>query len=483
MFLILQGINNNILQIMKIRKIYFLAISVLSLALGACKEESSVIDYSGYTDALVQSFKLADNSNIAPSLSSVYFTINQYGKVLPDNSLTGDNLVGEIFNADSLPVGSKTNRMIAEIGFSDPLKVMLYTASDTIEYSATDSIDFSKPVLMEVIAHNGINKKFYQIKVNVHNQVPDSLHWQQYVANPLADAGNIIAQKAVNLGNVMYWMVNGDAGVVLYTAPVTDLQNWTKAAVTLPEPADLATLSTFANNLYMVSTDGSLLRSADGQNWGVASDAMTFKNLIGEFNKPNAAALFLGLIQNKTNGGYYYAQSADGVSWTQSDTLKANFPLTGYSNPQQYFAGTRQRIVIVGGLTSKGVPTSSTWNYDGVQPWQEFSQSVLPAVQGASLISYEDSPGKEDTFWMLINGKNATNQYSNDIYVSADKGVNWIVADTLFNFPATYEPRAFSSVYVDANYFINILGGESAKGELNQIWRGRLNKLAFKPIE
>lgn len=481
MFLILQGINNNILQIMKIRKIYFLAISVLSLAVGACKEDSAEIDYSGYTDALVQSFKLADNSNVAPDLSAVYFTINQYGKVLAGNELTGDNLVGEIFNADSLPVGTKTNRLIAEIGFSDPLKVTLYTASDTLEYSATDSIDFSKPVLMEVIAHNGINKKFYEIKVNVHTQVPDSLHWEEYVNNPLADAGTIIDQKAVTLGNTVYWLINTAAGTALYTAPISDLKTWTKEAVSIAAGADLSTLTTFANNLYLVGGDKKLLRSADGANWGVVSESTSFINLIGEYNQPNVAAQFIALVEN--GGGYYFAQSTDGQSWTQGAAVPARFPLSGYSNTVQYYGGTTQRIVIVGGKMADGQMTSSSWNYDGVNPWQEFKQTRLPALQGASLVSYEEDPRTEGTFWMLINGETNKNTYSKAVYVSANKGISWIEADTLYNVPANYQARAFSSVYVDANFFINVLGGENASGELNQIWRGRLNKLAFKPVE
>ena len=481
MFLILQGINNNILQRMKIRKIYFLAISALTLSLGACKEDSTEIDYSGYTDALVKSFKLADNSKIAPNLSSVYFTINQYGKVLPDNKLTGDSLVGEIFNADSLPVGSNTTKMIAEIGLSDPKKVTLYTASDTIEYTSTDSIDFSKPVLMEVLAQNGINKKFYEVKVNVHKQVPDSLHWELYVQDPLADAGRIQAQKAVVQGGEMYWMVRTASGVNLYTAPASNLSAWSKHAVVLPQQADLSTLCSFANNLYLVSESGALLRSSDGESWGVAVESVKFKNLIGEYNQPNAAAQFIALTEE--GGTYYFAKSTDAVTWSKGEAVPARFPLTGFSNPVQYYGGTTQRIVVVGGVMANGAYTSSSWNYDGVQPWVEFTQSILPAMQGASLITYEQSPSTKDTFWMLLNGETADQKYSSAIYVSPNKGISWIEADTLYTFPKDYQARAFSSVYVDSNYFINLLGGTDNTGELNQIWRGRLNKLAFKPVE
>ncbi|MGL4293855.1 MAG: DUF6242 domain-containing protein [Bacteroidales bacterium] len=469
---------------MKIRKIYFLAISALVLAVSACKDDKQEIDYSGYTDALVKSFKLADNSKVAPNLSSVYFTINQYGKKLPDNKLTGDSLVGEIFNADSLPVGTNTSKLIAEIGFSDPKKVMLYTASDTTEYVSTDSIDFSKPVIIEVLAGNGVNKKFYEVKVNVHHQVPDSIHWEEFIDSPLADAGKIMSQKAVNLGAQMYWLIRNASGVVLYTAPVSNLKSWTKHTTSGVQSADLTTLSVFGNDLYVVDSNGSLLKSADGENWGVVaegSETLRFTNLIGEFNQLNATAQLIALTQNK--GDYYFAYSTDGISWKQEGVVPARFPLVGYSNPVQYAGGTTQRIVIVGGKMASGQLTSSSWNYDGINVWQEFRQPSLPQMEGLSLVSYETDPRVKDTFWMLLNGETASGKFSKEVYVSPNKGISWTKADTLYTMPANYDARAFSSVYVDSDYFINLLGGENNQGELNQLWRGRLNKLAFKPVE
>ncbi|MEG1585738.1 MAG: DUF6242 domain-containing protein [Bacteroidales bacterium] len=463
---------------MKIRKIYFLAISALTLGLGACKEDSTEIDYSGYTDALVKTFSLADNSKVAPNLSAVYFTINQYGKVLPDNKLTGDALVGEIFNADSLPVGTVTSSLIAEIGFSDPKKVTLYTASDTTEYVATDSIDFSKPVLMEVLAGNGINKKFYEIRVNVHNLVPDSIHWMQL--NPLTDAGTILSQKAVDMAGKAYWLIENASGTLLYTAPSDNLTAWTRSSANLTSGADLSTLCVFKNNLYLIS-NGALLQSADGVNWNVASAAMPFKNLIGQYGvSPNDS--LIALVAD--GSGYKFMNSADAAVWVDRGNVPARFPLSGYSNPVQYAGGTSQRIVIMGGELANGNYTSSTWQYDGINPWQEFRQTVLPALTGASMVTYEQSPKTKDTFWMVLGGKKTDNTYSKAIYVSPNnKGVSWLEADTLFTFPTDFTARAFTSAYVDSNYFINLLGGVDNTGELNQIWRGRLNKLVFKPVE
>lgn len=467
---------------MKIRKIYFLAFSALAFSLGSCdKDSEETIDTIGYTDALVNSFMLSDNAAYAKNLSGYYFTINQYGEKLADNTLTGDNLVGQIFNADSLPVGTKTSKLIAEIGFSNPSKVMLYTASDTVEYDATDSIDFSSPVLMEVIAANGVNKKFYQIKVNVHKQVPDSIHWVLYQNNPLSDAGQIVSQKAVTVGSSIYWMIENAAGVSLYVASTDDLTRWDKRDVKISQVVDLSTLCVFNGSLYLIS-DGQLIKSTDGTSWSVASQAYQFKNLIGAYDRTEKGSELIGIISD--GGNYLFASSSDGTTWKQGESLDLGFPINGYSNilrTPKGDKGSMPRITIMGGVTSKNELVTGGWSYDGSN-WFPFQDGDIPALKGASMVKYQ-SVEKKDSCWMLMGGELATGKYSSDIYLSGDNGVSWNKTDSLITFPANFNARAFMSVYVDANYYINLMGGKAASGELNQIWRGRLNRLAFRPVE
>ncbi|MEG1616752.1 MAG: DUF6242 domain-containing protein [Bacteroidales bacterium] len=467
---------------MKIRKIYFLALSLLGLGFGSCSDDSIENDKTEYTDALVTSFNLANNDSVMSDLASVFFTIDQYGQKDAEG-----NLVGQIFNADSLPVGSKTDRLLAEISFSAPESVTLYTASDTMEYSATDSIDFSSPVLMKVVAANGINTKYYNIKVNVHQVIGDTIEWKQYVANPLADAGVIRQQKAVSFSGDLYWYVQNATAYALYTAPQSDLKSWTKGAVAVPAGSEpvLSSLKSFSNSLYMVSAQGELIGSSDGTNWNVSSNAFVFKNLIGVLSGVNGAKdQLIAIVDN--SGVSTFAYSTDAVNWTLNGIVPADFPVKGFSDAVQYFGGTLQRIVIVGGQTADGSLTASTWSYDGVNPWAEFKQKYLPAVQGATLITYQTDPRYANTFWMLIGGETATTgngTFTPSIYYSYDKGVSWKRVSDNLSFPKAYAARAFCSVYVGSDYYINLLGGLNAEGEINQIWRGRLNQLAFTPVE
>jgi hypothetical protein len=48
--------------------------------------------------------------------------------------------------------------------------------------------------------------------------------------------------------------------------------------------------------------------------------------------------------------------------------------------------------------------------------------------------------------------------------------------------PTDYAARGFSSIIVDKENFVNIFGGKTSTGsnDLNQLWRGRINRLIPK---
>ena len=84
----------------------------------------------------------------------------------------------------------------------------------------------------------------------------------------------------------------------------------------------------------------------------------------------------------------------------------------------------------------------------------------------------------------MICGQTGANAYTSSIYYSDNKGVSWREASSLVSFPKSFEARAFVSAIVDEDFYINLLGGKTTGNkELNQIWKGRLNNLVFKPIE
>ncbi len=98
--------------------------------------EYSPIVNTTLTNVEVTEFKLAENSRIATNLDSLFFSIN-----LEE---------GRIFNADSLPVGSRRGKAIVTVTLPTVSKAEFqFTASDgaskTVDYltNPSDSIDFT----------------------------------------------------------------------------------------------------------------------------------------------------------------------------------------------------------------------------------------------------------------------------------------------------------------------------------------------------
>ncbi|MDO5572182.1 MAG: DUF6242 domain-containing protein [Bacteroidales bacterium] len=465
---------------MNIKKIYLLALTLLGFTFFSCKDDNTTDDLSGYTDALCTEFVLTDNSNIMDDLSEVYFTIDQYG-ILEDG-----RMVGQIYNADSLPVGTKVSKLLAEMTFNSPKKVMLYTsAKDSVEYSSTDSIDFSNPVTMKVTAYNNINVKYYTLKVNVHKQVGDSIDWQNFVSEPLSNAGIISSQKAVSFNGNVYWFVVNELNQnLLYTAAADDLKNWNRSTLTISgNPSmNLLSLKVFENAMYMLSENGNLYKSTNASTWNIVNTGKKFVNLIGSYTYSLSEKQFIGLV--KDGEKIYFSYSNDGENWANNGEISSTFPISGYTDGAQYSGGTASTVnglVIVGGRYQNGYLSNYTWAYDG-NNWASFKPGPFMGLEGATLVTYENDPRYSNTFWLLIGGKTNLG-YTNNIYYSSNKGVSWSLVSEKFTFPSSHQARGFSSVYVDSNFFINLFGGEDKSGQFNQIWRGRLNQLAFTPVE
>ena len=107
-----------------------------------------------------------DKDSIA-GLSRVTFTIDQ--------------LRGEIYNTDSLPYGTRvTHKLACQIVYDEAVG----PSSVEFEPEATgkrisgredDSIDFSRPVRIYVTSLDRTEAKTYTVRLNVHQQDPDSM--------------------------------------------------------------------------------------------------------------------------------------------------------------------------------------------------------------------------------------------------------------------------------------------------------------------
>ena len=94
--------------------------------------------------------------------------------------------------------------------------------------------------------------------------------------------------------------------------------------------------------------------------------------------------------------------------------------------------------------------------------------------EGVAVVEYDDK-------MFMLSGINEAGKASSAIYLSRDGGVNWSISDTLVVMPQGFKPRGFSSIHVDKNNYMYLFGGKETNRSnvLNQIWRGRINRLGF----
>ena len=122
----------------------------------SCNSDSDSSDSEViYGSTQVKSFKLKANSNVLSGLDSVFFSI--------------DLVNAQIYNADSLPFGTKTDKLVLQISTDACSKVELNVprknAADTvINYltNSTDSIDFTNgPVRLHLVSFDGKAERDY----------------------------------------------------------------------------------------------------------------------------------------------------------------------------------------------------------------------------------------------------------------------------------------------------------------------------------
>lgn len=473
------------------------------------------------TSTAVSSFSLSRNNKVLANLDSVFFSI--------------DLQQAEIFNADSLPVGTNVSRIVVKIGLpSVSVATLTETAAPgqtprTIDYlqSSTDSIDFSQgPVHLHVVSNNGLSARDYTIKINVHRCEPDSLTWSREAMTELP--GGIArpqAQKTVLFGSEALTIVQGPSG----EATVSRSSNpgtaaWTTDQAILPQGARIETLTAVASTLYMLDSDGTLHTSADGISW--SSTGSTFHWLYGSYD-----GSLLASRQSADGWESVTYPSMTAVSLPEDMPVSATSALHSYTTK---WAST-PTAVMVGGLKADGTCSPDVWAFDGTV-WAKINREPFAiALRDATLVPYysyvngaNNWTANEYPTLMVIGGRDNWGTAQRDVYVSVDNGVRWRRATDTLTLP-DYLPDMYGAdglVFTETLHasrsasapawiempgrrlspwltqgapalsravapisewdcpYIYLFGGYSSIGQLhNTVWRGVINRLQFIPLQ
>lgn len=492
----------------------YLLSAIISLGFVGCNEDTEDENFElTYANVMVKSFALKADSKILNNLDSVFFSI--------------DLVNARIFNADSLPVGTKVNRLLVDITTDGCSAVELHVPrvnqSDTvINYieNPTDSIDFANgPVKLHLVSFDKKAERDYLISVNVHKAIPDSLYWNKLSARSLPSTlTDILEQKTVRFKSQALCFTTDGKRHCIATTDNPGLDAWNLTEVTLPFTPVSSSLTATDDALYMLADNGTLYSSDNATAW--TSCGVNWHSVTGAYGKR-----LLGTRRSDGNVMHVTYPA------TTEFPVERDFPVTANSQLFKYTSDwdITPQVITIGGRTSGGVVTGGTWAYDG-NVWAKIADTPFQA-EGMTMFPYLCCETDTNTWvttersvFVALGGKKANGEMQRNVYISYDLGFNWKLADSKMQLPAdvpacersqalifnttthsrssfwtaieprqlpagwSIEPalqsRAVKPITEWDTPYIYMFGGYTIDGTLNNgIWRGVLNRLTFKPLQ
>lgn len=424
----------------------------------ACNSGSETYEYTPASSAIVKSFSLSDDDEVLDSLSNVFFAI--------------DLDKAQIFNADSLPYGTKTDRLIPVIETestvgSVTLEIPRPNMSDSIVNfleNSTDSVDFSNgPVKLRIISQSGTTERVYEIRVNVHQVKPDTLAWARVerlkngFPSPFA-ANDIGAVKMVRGSNGIYHAFSSNkAGtkVGCFESSYPDFVSaGNRSPITIGENMDVtSTVITDNNYVYMLDADSHLWKSyiyTEYKDLGVV-----WHSILGTYGNDVIGT-------KKVGDAWKIVTYPSGKEWD----MPAGFPVTGASQPIDYDfdMALSSQMILVGGLDANGVRLASTWGFDG-STWACYKKASLPkGIDGLSIAPYHLFYVPSTTWRpveypaLIAFGGRDDEGINRMVYVSQDWGLTWHEGSELMQLPSAVDiaPGAMAYVYYDTRYLFEL---------------------------
>lgn len=477
----------------KFAPIYAVMTAILLLLSAACNttgsddEEPTVIS----SNVLISSFSLEENDSVMEMLDSVAFTID-VNKCL-------------IYNADSLPRGTKIIRLVPVINLASSTSTATISVSEattmsdttfTYTASSTDSIDFTGKVYVTVNAADGYSSRKYQVKVNVHELETDSLCWDRVPSYNLPGVYNPTVQKTTEYEGIVYNLTyNGTEYNV--SKSVSLMQNqWTTITPQFEFIPDVQSLTATSNALYILDNSGALYKSTDdGSSW--SSVGKTYSSLIAGYDS--------SLLAVKLDSGTYYTAVLTSDGDETLTVADSGFPVKGFSNPYTYTSkwGLSKQLYVLGGITASGSYIGSVWGFDGTE-WVTLSVKQTSQLSDMTVFPYYYFR-QDDTYsvskypvMLAMGGRDADGNVSKTVYISYNNGVDWAIADDLLQLPSTITAFYGAQAVVESTTltrvsrpttewdcpYIYLFGGCDVNGTLqNRILVGVVNRLSFRPID
>lgn len=412
--------------------------------------------------------------------SNYPFTINQ--------------LTREIENKDSLPYGTHIDKVITNVTYDAGILVYKPKGAekDTL-WTSTDSIDFSgdtyctstnknSPIEFKVWAYSNAIGQAYKVKINVHQQVPDTIAWKKF-DNSFSNR-NLSKQKAVYAnGKVYVFGKNGDDTHIEYSDVANDNpSSWTPVTINITD-VDTYSATAWAGNIYFLA--------------GGTNDKRLYKlSVTTDEIEPVGTETFEMLIGgNDIKSELYVVKDGESGIYKESPWTKDTDPFTQFKAGQPFFSNTttasyNSNITTTVALcynqgNTANDTTALVFNrISSDSKWETRMQNLpLPNLKNVTMIYYD---GKLYAF----GGESVKPEVKpfSQFYCSTDNGLCWRPVTECMAFPAE-----FGTLYTThhGNYSCAVTPKlENGTSRGNFIWivwedgsicRGRINRLGFTP--
>lgn len=383
------------------------------------------------------------------------YVVNVVGSIYP---LHIDQINRRVFNSDSLPVGTRINKVVFQSFSADGvIAYRLDSGKDTV-FTIKDSIDFTHPRLFTVYSTDGTASRTYTFTLNVRQADPNAFTWTRQ-GSADSEVAELTDTRMIADGSTLrLWGKSGGAPVA-FTRGMAAGSGWTKTAVTGAADIDTRSILSFNSRFYAMA-DGALAVSADGAAWTPVSSAPINVERLLAAGPTELYAVGEGKVWRSADGAVWTADSLDDSFSRLPQQEVCSAVLTADNNP-------RVKSVVCVGYTDG---QSETWKkevnlaYSENEPWSYYpitaeTPRTLPYLQGLNMIEY-------DTNLFAFGIADDTVK----VYVSNDDVRTWHRSTLRTALPAAIGRPTFATAAADGEGNIWLVCGGT--GEL---WKGFLN--------
>lgn len=450
------------------KKFAYLVIAVASaLTLSSCLGDNDDTEYTYYSDTAITAFTLG--------------TVNRYvtekktdgNDTTISSTVTGssyafviDQTKGQIYNPDSLPFGCDVEAVLATITSKNSGYVYIksLTSDSLTYYQSSDSIDFTKPRIVRVLAQDARNYRDYTITVNVHKEKSGEFRWTLNAALPY-DLSNATSLKAAAKGDSLF-LLACKSGVTSVYLNDGSAWNYCSPDINLVFGEEACQSGLTWNGYLYTATNGTVLRTQNGTNWEVMAQATGIKQLVAASTTELYGLTESGLTVSKDGGKTWSAETLDSDASLLPSTVAGytcHAIKTNTQTDRVMFVGTRDGDSYATAWTKlvdySDSPVASQWSLVDATGDTTYA---LAAMQGLTVIPYNG----------IALAFGWTGSALSSIYQSVDNGITWKTSSD-YTLPDGLTSNGVYATAVDANNYIWMIT------ETGQVWRGRLNDLGW----